>query len=101
MSGFFYFVLNSVIDWITNEVGSGKGAEMKYDLLETGKRIKKIRKANGLTQEQFAEKFNVSVEHVGRIETGKRGVSIDLFVDISCAFDVSLDYLILGINKEK
>ena len=74
---------------------------MKFDLLETGRRIKKIRKDNGLTQEQFAERFNISVEHVGRIETGKRGVSIDLFVDISCAFNVSLDYLILGINREE
>lgn len=72
---------------------------MKYDLLEAGSRIRKIRKENGLTQEQFAEKFNVSVEHIGRIETGKRGVSIDLFVDISCAFNVSLDYLILGRNR--
>ena len=95
------FCINSALGWIAIAVGSGKGAEMKYDLLETGKRIKKIRKANGLTQEQFAEKFNVSVEHVGRIETGKRGISIDLFVDISCAFNVSLDYLILGINREK
>ena len=73
---------------------------MKYDLIETGKRIAKIRKENGLTQEQFAEKFNVSVEHVGRIETGKRGISIDFLVDIACAFDVSLDYLILGIVRE-
>ena len=74
---------------------------MKINLLEIGRRIKKIRKENGLTQEQFAEKFNVSVEHVGRIETGKRGVSIDLFVEISCTFNVSLDYLILGINREE
>ena len=42
---------------------------MKYDLVETGKRIAEIRRQNGLTQEQFAEKFSVSVEHVGRIET--------------------------------
>ena len=73
---------------------------MKYDLVETGKRIKEIRKQNRLTQEQFADKFSVSVEHIGRIETGKRGISIDLLVDIACAFNVSLDYLILGINAK-
>lgn len=73
---------------------------MKYDLVETGKRIAGIRRRNGLTQEQFAEKFSVSVEHVGRIETGKRGISIDFLVDIACAFEVSLDYLILGIKKK-
>ena len=72
---------------------------MKYDLVETGKRIRDIRKKNGLTQEAFADKFNISVEHVGRIETGKRGTSIDLLVEISCTFNVSLDYLILGINR--
>ena len=77
----------------------GNERKMKYDLIEIGKRIKEIRKTNGLTQEKFADKFNVSVEHVGRMETGKRGTSMDLLVDISCVFNVSLDYLVLGINR--
>lgn len=72
---------------------------MKYDLLETGKRIKELRKENGLTQEQFAEMCHTSLVHIASIENGRRGASIELFVDIACMFDVSLDYLVLGKNK--
>ena len=69
---------------------------MKYDLIETGKRIAGIRKQNGLTQEQFGEIVNVSLVHLANIEKGRKGASIELFVDIACKFNVSLDYLILG-----
>ena len=73
-----------------------KEQKMKYDLIETGKRIKEIRKQNGLTQEQFAEMFNVSIVHLASVEKGRRGASIELLVDVACKFDMSLDYLILG-----
>ena len=69
---------------------------MKYDLLETGKRIKELRKENGLTQEQFAEMCHTSLVHIGSIEKGIRGASIELLIDIVCMFDVTLDYLVLG-----
>ncbi len=69
---------------------------MKYDIIETGKRIASIRKRNGLTQERFGEKVNCSVVHLANIENGRKGASIELLVDIACKFDVSLDYLILG-----
>ena len=69
---------------------------MKYDLIETGKRIKELRTKYCLTQEQFAEELHVSTVHIGKIEKGKGGASIDLLADIACRFDVSLDYLILG-----
>ena len=69
---------------------------MKYDLAETGKRIREVRKMNGLTQEEFSEKLYMTVSHIGKIEQGIRGASIELLVDISCQFNVSLDYLVLG-----
>lgn len=69
---------------------------MKYDLIETGKRIAKIRKQNGLTQEQFADEFYVTTVHIGKIEKGKGGASVELLAEIACKFSVSLDYLILG-----
>ena len=100
MSGSFCFEENRAPTGLLMQSAPEKEQKMKYDLIETGKRIKAVRKQHELTQEQFAEKFNVSVEHVGRIETGKRGISIDLLVDIACAFDVSLDYLILGIDRK-
>ena len=69
---------------------------MKYDLAETGKRIREVRKKNGLTQEEFASKVNISTTHIGSIERGLKGCSIELLVDIAIAFNVSLDFLILG-----
>ena len=46
---------------------------MSYDTLETGRRIQKLRREKGLTQEQLAERLNVSTVHLAKIETGKRG----------------------------
>ena len=69
---------------------------MQYNLLETGKRIREIRKMNGLTQEEFSSKVNISTTHIGSIERGLKGCSIELLVDIAITFNVSLDFLILG-----
>jgi transcriptional regulator with XRE-family HTH domain len=72
---------------------------MYYDFKESGKRIKQIRKAEGLTQEQMAERLCLSLEHYGKFESGKRACSIDVLVSIATEFDVSLDYLILGKER--
>ena len=69
---------------------------MYYDLKETGKRIQNLRKQKGMTQEQLAEKLNISVSNLGKIETGYSGVSIDLVIEMAMFFGVSLDYLLLG-----
>ena len=50
----------------------------------------------GLTQEQLAERLNVSTVHLAKIETGKRGCSLDILIDFATFFNVSLDYLVLG-----
>ena len=69
---------------------------MYYDQKESGARIQKLRKLHGLTQEQLAEKLNISVNYLGKLETGNYGGSIDLLIEIAETFGVTLDYLILG-----
>lgn len=69
---------------------------MYYDQKESGKRIAKLRKDKGLTQEQLADKLNISTDYIGKMENGRYGGSIDLLVEISEFFEVTLDYLILG-----
>ena len=69
---------------------------MYYDQKKSGERIKVLRKAYGYTQEELADKLNISAGHIGKIETGSKGVSIDLMIDLAEIFQVSLDYLILG-----
>ena len=69
---------------------------MYYDVIETGRRIQKLRKGKGLTQEQLASLLKVTDRHIRSVESGERNASIDLLVSLSDIFNVLLDYLILG-----
>lgn len=69
---------------------------MYYNQKESGKRIAKLRKERGLTQDQLAEKLNISTSKLGKLERGLQGLSIDLLVEIRCFFGVSTDYILLG-----
>ena len=79
----------------------GKGQIMNYSAIETGKRIQKLRKEMGLTQEQLAKMLSISDRHIRNFETGERNASIEFLVAISNLFDVSLDYIILGKSAHK
>ena len=70
---------------------------MYFDPYSAGKRIQKTRKAQGLTQEQFAVKLNISDRHLGRIERGECAASIDLLVEVAISLNTTLDFLILGV----
>lgn len=69
---------------------------MYYDVYESGKRIQEIRKSHGLTQEQLAEKLNISTVHLAKIEIGSRSCSLDILISIASFFNASLDYIVLG-----
>ena len=71
---------------------------MYYDIIESGKRIKEMRKKMGMTQEQLAEKLNVSVNTIGNIERGSNGTTLDLMGMMAVIFDSSVDYLAFGRN---
>ena len=66
---------------------------MYYDQKESGKRIAALRKEKGLTQEQLAEKLNISTSTLGKIERGIQGFSIDLLIEIGIFFGISTDYI--------
>lgn len=70
--------------------------KMYINQKEIGHRIRSLRKENRLSQEELANKLNVNTDHVGRVETGNRGMSIDLLVEISKYFAVSTDYILFG-----
>ncbi len=72
---------------------------MNYDTKECGKRIRQLRLESGLTQEKTASALNIDQSFYGRIELGKKGCSVDLFIQISALFGVPLDYLILGRHR--
>ena len=69
---------------------------MSYDPIETGKRIRIHRESLGISRVVFSEELNISPSHLQKIETGAKGASIDLLVDISERYEISLDYLLKG-----
>lgn len=44
----------------------------------------------------MAENLNVTDKHIRNLEYGRYGVSVELLVEMSELFGVSLDYLVLG-----
>ena len=67
-----------------------------YDIKESGKRIKELRKAKGLTQEKLSEKIGISCQGLKMIECGINGARIDTFVYLAEVLDTTIDYLVLG-----
>lgn len=64
--------------------------------MEIGQSIYKIRNNAKLTQEQFAEIFEVSQQAVQKWESGSAVPDIEKIVKIAKYFDVSLDSLVMG-----
>lgn len=73
---------------------------MYYNMEKSGERIRQFRIQNGYTQEELAEKLHIGQGFLSRIESGRKGCSVDLFIQFSEFFHVSLDVLILGSEAE-
>ena len=58
-------------------------------LIALGKNIQKSRKNKQLSQNQLAELLNISREHLAKIETARRCVSLSLLFQISDVLNVS------------
>ena len=69
---------------------------MLYNIKESGERIRQLRMSREMTQEQLAIKLNIGDRYLRKIEMGEKGPSIDILVEISALFKVSLDYIIMG-----
>ena len=70
--------------------------EMEDYRIGMGKRMRKQRKLLHMTQEQLAEKLNVSVKHYGEVERGNAGLSIENLIIASNILGLDLNYLIRG-----
>lgn len=64
------------------------------DYYKIGQRVRKYRKAYGLSQEQLAEKIGISTTHMSHIETGNTKLSLPVLVALSQALDVQTDALL-------
>ena len=71
-------------------------------LVEMGKRITERRKLQGLSQEELAEKADLTPQFVSYAESGKRAMRPENLLKLSKALNVSADYLLTGeiIDKD-
>lgn len=69
-------------------------SKLNYKLI--GKRIKEIREINNLTQDELAERADLSKVFIAYIEIGKRKPSLESIVKISQALDTSIDNILMG-----
>lgn len=69
---------------------------MEQYYIEMGRRIKLRRKELKLTQLKLAELIGVSNNHMSAIENAKTNPSMDNFIKLCEALNVTPDYLLLG-----
>ena len=69
---------------------------MHFDRTAYGERIKRLRTGRELTQEQLAEKINISRTYIVKIENGVQIGPIEIAIELAMFFDVSMDFLLLG-----
>lgn len=62
--------------------------------MNLSEKILALRKANNLTQEQLAEKLDVSRQSVSKWESGQVIPELEKIVALSAVFDVTTDYLL-------
>src|SRR5690625_20735 len=73
--------------WILN-----RKEVLKMELREfIGKRIKEYRLSHGMSQEQLANKLNITKQSVSRYENGDRQANQDMLFLLSNIFNVSID----------
>ncbi|MBS4216839.1 helix-turn-helix domain-containing protein [Bacillus sp. FJAT-49711] len=64
--------------------------------MKIGEKLKLRRKKAGLTQEQVAEKMNITRQTLSNWEVGKNYPDIDSIIELSRIYQLSLDELLLG-----
>ena len=69
-------------------------------LREIGERIHSRRKELGLTQEQLAERMDVSIQMISNLELGKKAIRPENLVKICRILHISADYILRGERSE-
>lgn len=72
----------------------------KYDVNEVGKRIQKIRKKSGMSQERLATELDLTAESISNFENGKTTCMPDHITKICQIFNVSAGYFYFEIERD-
>lgn len=68
-------------------------SDLNYQI---GIRIADLRRARHITQEQLAEKLDISVKHCSAVERGVSSLSLEKLVELCDILDTNMDFLIRG-----
>ena len=68
--------------------------------MEFYEKLRKLRKENGMSQEELAQQLNVSRQAVSKWESGQGFPETDKLLTIGNIFSVSMDYLLKTNNEE-
>ena len=67
-------------------------------LKEMGQRIMTRSKSLRLTQEELAEKIDVSTQMISNLELGKKAIRPENLAEVCRVLDISADYILTGVN---
>lgn len=70
-------------------------------LKEIGERIFIRRRSLKLTQEEVAEKMNVSIQMISNLELGKKAIRPENLIKISSILNISTDFILKGEETEE
>lgn len=68
--------------------------------VELGRRVRALRNAQGMSQEQLAEKARVHRTYVGSLERGERNVALINIVRLANALGVDPSELVTGLESD-
>ncbi|MBQ8199851.1 MAG: phosphoribosylformylglycinamidine cyclo-ligase [Lachnospiraceae bacterium] len=71
------------------------------DSIKVGNFIMGKRKALGMTQQQLADKLNISFQAISKWENGSTYPNIEILKDLATVLEVSVDEILNGAEKEK
>lgn len=66
----------------------------------TGDRIREIREAHGMTQDELAQRAGISKGFLSDVENNRRNISSEYLLRIANALGASVDYLLRGDARE-
>jgi DNA-binding XRE family transcriptional regulator len=74
-------------------------SEVAFALLDGVNPIKVWREYRGMTQQQLAEKVEISASYLSQLETGKRTGTPEILLAIARALEVTLDELVTQTGR--
>lgn len=91
-----FVVFKRLYSYLFTANQTGGSGMQELDYVKVGERIRQVRKVRGWSQEKLAKKCGISLNFMGKIERGKRKMSMDTFANLCQQLEVDADALLWG-----